>query len=150
MCLKWGITSPYQPCLISALILRLLCLKKLLKIHSFLLFIRIFKSTRSDKKHERVLPDRHTGSNSELPLTSCVIQPHLQQPLLFQSEVSSKHIADADKLRRDFAIWAITHWTIDLETTKLIYRSNETVRHIISTKLCTGLPINAAQWSLVR
>lgn len=96
-------------------------------------------------KHEEVLPDRHIGSISWLPLASCVILPHLQQPLLFQSEVDSKYVADDDKLWRDFAIWAITHWTIDLETTELIYRSNETVRHIISTKLCTGLPINAAQ-----
>lgn len=81
---------------------------------------------------------------------SCIIQSHLQQALLFQSEVSSKYIADDDKLWRDFAIWATTHWTIDLETTDLIFRTNKTVRHIISTKLCTGLPINAAQWSLVR
>lgn len=40
---------------------------------------------------------------------------------------------------------AITHWTIDLEATELIYRSNKTVRHIILTRLCTGLPINAVQ-----
>lgn len=91
------------------------------------------------------MPDRHIGSMLELPLASCVIQPHLQQPFLFQSEVNSKYIADDNKLWRDFAIWAITHWTIDLETTELIYRSSETVRHIISTKLCTGLPINEAQ-----
>ncbi|PKU44350.1 hypothetical protein llap_5345 [Limosa lapponica baueri] len=63
---------------------------------------------------------------SELPLASCVIQPHLQQPLLFQSEFDSKYIADDDKLWRGFAIQAIIHWTIDLEITKLIYRSNET------------------------
>ncbi|CAM9250884.1 unnamed protein product, partial [Bubo scandiacus] len=63
---------------------------------------------------------------SELPLPRCVIQPHLQQPLLFQSEFGPKYVADDDKLWRDFAIWAITHWTIDLETTELIYRSNKT------------------------
>lgn len=125
--------------------LSLPALSVLLKPHSFLPPITIFKSTRSDKKHEEVLPDRHIGSMSDLPLASCVIQPHLQQPLLFQSEVGSKYIAGDDKLWRDFAIWAITHWTIDLETTELICRSNETVRHIISPKLCTAFPINAAQ-----
>lgn len=82
---------------------------------------------------------------SKLPLASYVIQTHLQQPLLLQSQVDPKYIADDDKLWRDFAIWAIAHWTIDLETTELIYGSDETVSHIISTRLCTGLPINAAQ-----
>lgn len=110
--------------------------KKLLKTHSFLHSYTVFKSARSDKKHEELLLDRHTGSMSKLPLASCVIQPHLQQPLL--SEVDSKYIADDDKLWRGFAIWAITHWTIDLESTELIYRSNEMVRHIISTELCTS------------
>lgn len=73
------------------------------KTRSFLNPIAIFKSTRSDKKHEEVLPDRHLGSMSKLPLVSCVIQTHLQQPLLLQSEVDSKFIADDDKLWRDFA-----------------------------------------------
>lgn len=86
---------------------------------------------------------RDIGSMSKLSLASCVIQPHLQQPFL--SEVDSKYIADDDKLWRRFAIGAITHWTIDLESTELIYRSNEMLRHIISTELCTGPPINAAQ-----
>lgn len=122
--------------------------KTLLKTHSFLHSSTIFESTRSDKKHEQVLPERHIGSMPRLPLASCVIQPHLQQSLL--SEVDSKYIADDDKLWRHFAIWAITHWTIDLESAELIYRSNEMVRHIISTELCTGPPINAAQWSLLR
>lgn len=97
--------------------------KKLLKTHSFLHSFTIFESTRSDKKHEELLPDRHIGSMSKLPLASCVIQPHLQQPFL--SEVDSKYIADDDKLWGRLARWAITHWTIDLESTELIYRSNE-------------------------
>lgn len=115
----------------------------MLKTHSFLHSFTIFERARSDKKHEELLPERHTSSMSRLPLASCVIQPHLQQPLL--SEVDLKYLADDDKLWRRFAIWAITHWTIDLESTELIYRSTEMVRHIISTELCSGPPINAAQ-----